>query len=100
MYSYAYLPIISHRTGINIFLDGFLPSENLRFREVSLTFKVSADDSLVKERLHNVPYPALTKKMGSGEKAFILDVEAGNFSDSEIIVMLGQNGTGKTTFIR
>ena len=27
--------------GINIFLDGFVPTENLRFREASLTFKVS-----------------------------------------------------------
>merc|ERR1712050_191031 len=32
--------------------------------------------------------------------SFKLEVRAGNFSDSEIIVMLGQNGTGKTTFIR
>lgn len=30
----------------------------------------------------------------------MLDVEAGQFTDSEIIVMLGENGTGKTTFIR
>ena len=29
-----------------------------------------------------------------------LEVEAGQFSDSEILVMLGENGTGKTTFIR
>ena len=27
-------------------------------------------------------------------------MEAGEFTDSEIIVMLGENGTGKTTFIR
>jgi ATP-binding cassette subfamily E protein 1 len=27
--------------GINIFLDGFVPTENLRFRETSLVFKVS-----------------------------------------------------------
>ena len=27
-------------------------------------------------------------------------MEEGNFTDSEIIVMLGENGTGKTTFIR
>lgn len=32
--------------------------------------------------------------------AFQLDVESGEFTDSEIIVMLGENGTGKTTFIR
>ena len=31
---------------------------------------------------------------------FELNVEAGQFSDSEIVVMLGENGTGKTTFIR
>lgn len=31
---------------------------------------------------------------------FRLDVEAGEFTDSEILVMLGENGTGKTTFIR
>jgi translation initiation factor RLI1 len=28
------------------------------------------------------------------------EVEPGDFSDSEIIVLLGENGTGKTTFIR
>merc|ERR1711902_36925 len=29
------------REGINIFLDGHIPTENLRFREASLVFKVS-----------------------------------------------------------
>lgn len=38
----------------------------------------------------------LEKKMGD----FKLKIEPGNFSDSEIIVMLGENGTGKTTFIK
>merc|ERR1719361_1856404 len=32
--------------------------------------------------------------------SFHLDVEAGEFSDSEILVLLGENGTGKTTYIR
>lgn len=31
---------------------------------------------------------------------FTLTVEPGEFTDSEIIVMLGENGTGKTTFIK
>lgn len=31
---------------------------------------------------------------------FELRVGSGQFTDSEIIVMLGENGTGKTTFIR
>ena len=38
----------------------------------------------------------MTKTLGS----FKLDIHAGSFTDSEIIVMLGENGTGKTTFIR
>ncbi len=50
-------------------------------------------------------YPTMTKTMkGGGDsgdgRSFILHVEAGSFTDSEIIVMLGENGTGKTTFIR
>ena len=32
--------------------------------------------------------------------SYSLEVEAGQFSDSEILVMLGENGTGKTTFIQ
>jgi ATP-binding cassette subfamily E protein 1 len=31
---------------------------------------------------------------------FSLEIESGQFTDSEILVMLGENGTGKTTFIR
>ena len=33
------------REGINIFLDGFVPTENLRFREDALVFKVSENAS-------------------------------------------------------
>merc|ERR1719181_2560405 len=39
----------------------------------------------------------MNSKSGS---SFVLHVRKGTFSDSEIIVMLGQNGTGKTTFIK
>jgi translation initiation factor RLI1 len=31
---------------------------------------------------------------------FRLEIKLGQFTDSEILVMLGENGTGKTTFIR
>eukprot|EP00922_Rhytidocystis_sp_ex-Travisia-forbesii_P052372 GHVS01077686.1.p1 GENE.GHVS01077686.1~~GHVS01077686.1.p1 ORF type:complete len:621 (+),score=54.35 GHVS01077686.1:84-1946(+) len=87
------------REGINIFLDGFVPTENLRFREESLNFKVSGDADVLEEetqRLHFYEYPLMEKKLGT----FNLRVESGNFSDSEILVMLGQNGTGKSTLIR
>lgn len=85
------------REGINIFLDGFIPTENLRFREESLTFKVSenAEDEEIK-RSRRYCYPYMEKTL----KNFQLKVHEGQFTDSEIIVMLGENGTGKTTFIR
>ncbi|XP_063242570.1 protein Pixie isoform X1 [Bacillus rossius redtenbacheri] len=87
----------SVREGINIFLDGFVPTENLRFRDESLVFKVaeSATEEEVKRMNHYV-YPSMSKTMGS----FHLQVNQGQFSDSEILVLLGENGTGKTTFIR
>lgn len=87
----------SVREGINIFLDGFVPTENLRFRESALVFKVAetANEEEVK-RMCRYEYPKMSKRLDE----FFLQVECGTFTDSEIIVMLGENGTGKTTFIR
>lgn len=78
-------------------MDGFVPTENLRFRETVLTFKVveKSEDEDIK-RLYNYQYPDMTKTMGD----FKLTVAGGSFTDSEIIVLLGENGTGKTTLIR
>jgi ATP-binding cassette subfamily E protein 1 len=95
----------SVREGINIFLDGFIPTENMRFRDIQLTFKVSENFSHEElARRHGTPYPKMAKTLTSNHKgiesSFHLDIEAGQFSESEIIVLLGQNGTGKTTFIR
>ena len=103
----------SVREGINIFLSGFIPTENMRFRDIELSFKVSegvddsdakktnaqkAEEAKERERLKKIltTYPAMTKTLGP----FHLQVESGTFSKSETIVMLGQNGTGKTTMIK
>lgn len=139
--------------GINHFLDGFIPTENLRTREEPLTFRTAKDhEEAVVERLHFTSYPHMTKILtqderrvdpvlnnkaltysemstkhnsdqglnedelkehwsklkkvdshatgDSGSEGFRLDIDSGNFADSEIIVMLGENGTGKTTFIK
>lgn len=93
----------SVREGINIFLAGFVPTENLRFREESLSFKVSQNAEVVgggADRLSQYDYPAMTKTMTSPNSCFVLHICAGSFTDSEIVVLLGENGTGKTTFIR
>ncbi|KAI9193680.1 P-loop containing nucleoside triphosphate hydrolase protein, partial [Polychytrium aggregatum] len=95
-YGVVTLPF-SVREGINIFLDGKIPTENLRFRDESLQFRLAetADEAVV-EKMRRFRYPAMEKRLGD----FSLSIEAGGFTDSEIIVMMGQNGTGKTTFIR
>jgi ATP-binding cassette subfamily E protein 1 len=93
----------SVRTGINAFLAGYIPSENLRFRENALSFKVSerAEADLTKnDVIKAYSYPDMTKTQERGESKFVLHVDKGEFTDSEIIVLLGENGTGKTTFVR
>jgi len=86
------------REGINIFLGGYIPTENMRFRKDALTFKLSetADAEEEVKKHCNYKYPNMTKTLDT----FKLEIKAGEFTDSEIIVMLGQNGTGKTTFIK
>jgi len=89
----------SVREGINVFLAGFVPTENLRFRDTALSFKISEtgdSESLGDNAPRLYSYPEMTKTLGN----FVLHVMAGSFTDSEIVVMLGENGTGKTTFIR
>lgn len=75
------------REGINIFLDGVIPTENLRFRDEALVFKLAetADAELVNDKTKMYKYPKMTKTQGS----FKLEIESGGFTDSEIIVMLG-----------
>jgi ATP-binding cassette subfamily E protein 1 len=89
------------REGINIFLAGFIPTENLRFRDEALSFKATEaaeEETTGQSKLRmRYKYPAMTK---SFEGSFSLQIEPGEFVDSEIIVLLGENGTGKTTFIK
>lgn len=86
------------REGINHFLDGFIPSENLRFRDSELKFKVSesADKDDDTEKFRSYEYPTMKKTLDT----FSLEVKTGEFTNSEIMVILGENGTGKSTFIR
>lgn len=74
----------SVREGINIFLAGFIPTENLRFREDELTFKVvetdadkekAATDEKQLSKPSNYRYPAMKKTMGP----FSMSVNPGQF---------------------
>lgn len=74
----------SVREGINIFLAGFIPTENLRFRDDELTFKVVENDTdkekaAAEEKTILKPtnwrYPAMIKTMD----AFKISVQPGQF---------------------
>ena len=57
---------------------------------------VETAEEILVDKTRHYSYPSMTKTLGN----FKLTVEEGTFTDSEIIVMLGENGTGKTTFVR
>lgn len=95
VYGVVTLPY-SVREGINIFLDGHIPTENLRFREESLTFRIAeSGEEFIAEKSRAFRYPSMEKTLGN----FKLRIDSGDFSDSEIIVMMGENGTGKVSFV-
>lgn len=77
-------------------MDGFIPTENLRFRETSLSFNIAEKEEEDIKSIYNYTYPSMKKSYNK----FELSIEGGSFNDSEIIVLFGENGTGKTTLIR
>jgi ATP-binding cassette subfamily E protein 1 len=73
----------------------------MRFRDYELNFKLRDQDDVEVKKDTKYAYPAVTKTFLANDKTvFKLNMEAGNFTNSEIIVLLGRNGTGKTTFIK
>lgn len=91
--------IVTHpysvKEAINIFLDGYLPSENVRFRKDPLNFKLSTDTDFVDNNF-TYNYPSVTKTYPN----FSLNINNGSFRSSQITGLVGQNGTGKTTFLK
>lgn len=92
--------VVSHvhgvRTGINIYLQGFISDENIRFRKEPIIFHVkpptigwAAGENVLKW----IP-------MKKSYEEFSLTVEAGEAKQGEVIGILGPNGIGKTTFVK
>jgi ATP-binding cassette subfamily E protein 1 len=81
------------RVGINQYLEGFLPEENVRFRAYAVTFDTRAHASDV-DREVLLEFPAMTKAF----EQFSLTVDGGEIRSGEVLGVLGANGIGKSTF--
>ena len=92
--------VVSHvhgvRTGINIYLQGYIPDENIMFRRESIVFheKPPTTGTIGGETL--LKWDSMQKTF----KGFKLNIEPGDIKHGEIIGILGPNGIGKTTFVK
>jgi len=84
------------RVGINLFLDGYLPEENIRFRRESIKFEVRAPSKGEVGGKSVLSYPKLVKSF----KDFKLEVSPGKIFTGEVVGVVGPNAVGKTTFVR
>ncbi len=86
------------RTGINHYLDGYLPAENMRIRREPIRFRITVSERIIKEHEYPiVKWTRLYKEYGSGFKLY---VEEGEAYPGEVVGILGPNGIGKTTFVK
>lgn len=89
--------VLSTKVGINVFLDGYLPNENVRFRDKKFTFDSSAtttENFQVGSEI--ISYPLLEKRF----PAFSVTIEPGKVSKGEVLGIMGANALGKTTFMK
>ena len=85
----------STRAGINVYLEGYLKEENIRFRDHKIKFmKLHAKKKT--KGIELISWKGITKKLGS----FNLEADVGGVNKHDSVGILGENGIGKTTFVR
>lgn len=87
----------STKEGINNYLDGYLPSENVRFRKNSINFD-RTKRSQVEQHDTVLEFPGFAKSFG--EEEFELETIEGELHSEEILAIFGENGLGKTVFAK
>ena len=84
------------REGINIYINGYIPDENVRFRPSPIVFHEKPPMEQTGKTYTILSWSRLVKDFGG----FRLEVEAGGIGMGEVVGILGMNGIGKTTFVR
>ncbi|MBI2550538.1 ATP-binding cassette domain-containing protein [Candidatus Woesearchaeota archaeon] len=83
------------RNAINAYLEGYLKDENMRFRSHGIKFESKPPKKAIsKESL--VKWGNISKKLGK----FHFTAEAGDLPKKHVIGVLGENGLGKTSFVK
>ena len=90
-----FTPARSTRTAINAYLDGFLVEENVRIRDKPIRFLKHHERTAQKGSVV-VQWGDLGKKLGD----FELSTGEGSVHRSEVVGVVGPNGTGKSTMIK
>jgi ATP-binding cassette subfamily E protein 1 len=88
--------ILSTKVGINVFLDGYLPNENVRFRDKKFSFDVSSSAEDFEKGEVLIKYPALKRNY----PAFSVSIEEGQVRRGEVMGIMGANALGKTTMMK
>lgn len=88
--------VLSTKVGINVFLDGYLPNENVRFRDKKFSFDVSSSTGQFTAENIAIKYPILEKKYPN----FAVTIEAGEVRKGEVLGIMGANSLGKTTMMK
>jgi ATP-binding cassette subfamily E protein 1 len=83
------------KNGINVYLSGYLKEENVRFRDHAIKFERYAQEKESKSILLT-EWEAVHHEQGR----FVLDAEPGEIFKGDVVGILGQNGIGKTTFVK
>ena len=84
------------RNGINVYLSGYIKEENVRFRDSKIKFAEKPPVKTKHTKDAITSWHSVEKKLGN----FILNAHSGTIHKNEIIGILGENGIGKTTFVK
>ena len=85
----------ANREGINQYLDGFLKEENMKFRNSALKFEKYIK-KIAGQKVSLVSWKDFSQELGK----FSLTGSSGELFKHEVVGVLGENGIGKTTFVK